>query len=894
VNVHNLDCIFKPKRIALIGVSSNPNSVSGKVLTNIAGSGFKGVVYPISSDYEAVMAMPCFPDLAVLPKTPDLAVICTGAKQVPDWVRRCGEAGINGIIIMSSGFKETGEEGKKLEDQIRVERLKFKNMRIIGPNCLGIIVPELDLNVSFANDTPQKGSIAFISQSGALCTSVLDWAKDEKIGFSSFVSIGNTIDVDYGHLIDYFGEDESTRSIILYIESVTNVRKFMTAARAFARSKPIIVYKAGRFPESAAVAASHTGALASEDYVYDAAFRRTGLARVYDIGEIFDCAELIARNKIPKGSRLAIVTNAGGPGVMATDALIASKGKLAKLSEETMAVLNENLPEQWSHGNPVDVLGDARSKRVAKAVKAVLDDKNVDAVLVILTPQAMTNPINTAKAVGELQENTKKPILASWLGGKNMSEGVRILNDSGIAAYKTPEQAVRAFMTLVEYARNLETLYETPRDIPVSFSFDRKKIRNEFNAIIQNNVKILSEENSKKLLAAYDINVTVPVHASTESEAVKISKKIGYPVVFKIDSPDITHKSDSGGVIVDIDSDQNAKLSFQKIISSVKEKRPDARIDGITVQKMIKMKDSVELILGIKKDAVFGTVILVGAGGVTAELFGDRSLGFPPLNERLARRMLEDLRIWPLLKGYRGKAPVDLDKLIEVIIRLSYLAADYPEITELDINPLMASPEGVFALDSRIVVDLEMIGKPAEKYSHLALKPYPEEFVSDKFKADGHDVVLRPIKPEDEPLWLELLGSCSKESIYSRFRYFFQWSSHDVATRYCYIDYDREIAIVAEIEEEGKKKLVGVGRLISDPEHLIAEYAILITDKWQNKDMGGILTDYCIDIAQKWGIKKIYAQTTSDNQRMVALFKKRGFDILERQEDSTVEVEKDL
>lgn len=894
MNVHNLDCIFKPKRIALIGVSSNPNSVSGKVLTNIAGSGFKGVVYPISAEHESVMAMPCFPDLACLQKVPDLAVICTGAKQVPDWVRKCGEAGINGIIIMSSGFKETGDEGKKLEDQIKAERLKYKDMRIIGPNCLGIIVPELNLNVSFANDTPQKGSIAFISQSGALCTSVLDWAKDEKIGFSSFVSIGNTIDVDYGHLIDYFGEDESTKSIILYIESVTNVRKFMTAARAFARSKPIIVYKAGRFPESAAVAASHTGALASEDYVYDAAFRRTGLARVYDIGEIFDCAELIARNKIPKGSRLAIVTNAGGPGVMATDALIATKGKLAKLSEGTMAVLNENLPDQWSHGNPVDVLGDARSKRVAKAVKTVLDDKNVDAVLVILTPQAMTNPINTAKAVGELQEGTKKPILASWLGGKNMSEGVRILNDSGIAAYKTPEQAVRAFMTLVEYARNLETLYETPRDIPVNFSFDRKKIRDEFNSIIQNNVKILSEENSKKLLAAYDINVTVPVRVTTESEAVKISKKIGYPVVFKIDSPDITHKSDSGGVIVGIDSDQNAKLSFQKIISSVKEKKPDAKIDGITVQKMIKMKDSIELILGIKKDAVFGTVILVGAGGVTAELFGDRSLGFPPLNERLARRMLEDLKIWPLLKGYRGKSPVDIDKLIEVIIRLSYLAADYPEITELDINPLTVSAEGVFALDSRIVVDLEMIGKPAEKYSHLALKPYPEEFVSDKFKTDGHDIVLRPIKPEDEPLWLGLLGSCSKESIYSRFRYFFQWSSHDVATRYCYIDYDREIAIVAEIGEEGSKKLVGVGRLISDPEHLTAEYAILITDKWQNRDLGGILTDYCIDIAQKWGIKKIYAQTTSDNKRMIALFEKRGFNILERQEDSTVEVEKEL
>jgi acetyltransferase len=894
MNVHNLDCIFNPKRIALIGVSSNPNSVSGKVLTNIAGSGYKGVVYPINQDIEAVMAMPCFPDLESLPKKPDLAIICSAAKTVPEWVRKCGEAGISGIIIMSSGFKETGEEGRQLEEMIKNERSRFKNMRIIGPNCLGVIIPGIGLNASFAGNMPDKGNIAFISQSGALCTSVLDWAKEEKIGFSSFVSIGNTIDVDYGHLIDYFGEDENTRSIILYIESVNDVRKFMTAARAFARSKPIIVYKAGRFPESAAVAASHTGALASEDNVYDAAFRRIGLARVYDIGEIFDCAELIARNRFPKGSRLGIITNAGGPGVMATDALIDSKGKLARLSEETMAVLNENLPEQWSHGNPVDVLGDARSKRIAKAVKVVLEDKNCDAVLVILTPQAMTNPANTAKAIGELQETTKKPILASWLGGKNMSEGVKILNDNGIPAYKTPEQAVRAFMTLVEYSRNMETLYETPRDIPVSFSLNRKKIREEFRAITQNEIKILSEENSKKLLSAYDINVTMPVNAKDENEAVKISNMIGYPVVFKINSPDITHKSDSGGVIVDINSDQTAALSYKKIISSVKEKCPEAYIEGVTVQKMVKMKDSVELILGIKKDSVFGTVILVGSGGVTAELFSDRSLGFPPLNERLARRMLEDLKIWPLLKGYRGKQPVNIDKLIEVMIRLSYLAADYPEITELDINPLIAGPEEVYALDSRVVVDLEMSGKNIERYSHLALKPYPEEFVNDKLKADNKNVILRPIKPEDEPLWLELLGSCSKESIYSRFRYFFQWSSHEVATRYCYIDYDREIAIVAEIEEDGKKKLLGVGRLISDPEHNTAEYAILITDKWQNKDLGGIITDFCIEIAKKWGIRKIYAQTTSDNQRMIALFKKRDFILLERQDDSTVEVEKEL
>jgi acetyltransferase len=894
MNTHNLDCIFKPKRIAVIGVSSNPNSVSGKVLSNLVGSGFMGVVYPVNPDYEAVMAMSCFPDLESLPKKPDLALICSAAKQVPEWVKKCGEAGINGIIIMSSGFREIGEEGVRLEKMVLEEKAKFKDMRIIGPNCLGIIIPGINLNASFAPDTPAKGSIAFISQSGALCTSVLDWAKEEKIGFSGFVSIGNTIDVDYGHLIDYFGEDENTESIILYIESISDARKFMTASRAFARTKPIIVYKAGRFPESAAVASSHTGALASEDNIYDAAFRRSGLARVYDIGEIFDCAELIARNRIPKGSRLGIVTNAGGPGVMATDALIASKGKLSKLSDESMTLLNESLPEQWSHGNPVDVLGDARSKRLAKAVKIVLDDKNTDAVLVILTPQAMTNPAAAAKAISEIAGTSRKPILASWLGGRSMTEGVRLLNESGIATYKTPEQAVRAFMTLVEYSRNLETLYETPKDIPVEFSLNRKKIRNEFSSIVKNRQEILSEENSKRLLEAYGIPVSMPVPASTEAEAVRLANQIGYPVVFKINSPDITHKTDVGGVIIDINSDQTARSSFKLMMATVKERKPDAKIEGVTVQKMIKIKDSIELILGIKKDAVFGTVILVGAGGVTAELFGDRSLGFPPLNERLARRMLEDLKISPLLKGYRGKPPVSIDKLIEAMIRLSYIAADYPEITELDINPLLAGPQGVFALDARIAVDLDSSAGKADKYSHLALKPYPEEFVSDKITVDGKNILLRPIKPEDEPLWFELLGGCSKESLYSRFRYFFHWDTHEVATRYCYIDYDREIAIVAEIEDEGKRKLIGVGRLISDPEHNTAEYAVLITDKWQNKDLGGVLTDYCMDIAKKWGVKKIYAQTTSDNRRMISLFKKRGFLIADGEGDTTVEVEKSL
>jgi acetyltransferase len=894
MNVHKLDKIFNPQRIALIGVTTNPNSVSGKVLTNLVGGGFKGVVYPVNPDQESVLGISCFPDLASLPRVPDLAIICSPAEKVPADLIACGEAGILGVIIISAGFKEIGEEGSRLEAEIRSLIKKYNGMRVIGPNCLGIIVPGIKLNASFAAATPKQGNIAFISQSGALCTSVLDWAIEGKIGFSQFVSIGNSIDVEFGDLIDYFGEDDNTHCIILYIESISNARKFMTAARAFARKKPIIVYKAGRFPESAQVAASHTGAMASEDAVYDAAFQRTGLARVYEIGDIFSVAELIGRNRFPQGPRLGIVTNAGGPGVMATDALIASNGVLAALSPETMAKLNENLPAFWSHGNPVDVLGDARAKRIAKATQIVLDDPGVDAVLVILTPQAMTSPDATAREISTLVSTTRKPILAAWLGGKSMHEADDILVEAGIASYKTPEQAIRGFMTLVAYNRNLDTLFETPKDISVDFTIDRDRMRTAIDARIKDQPAILSEEVSKAILEVYGIQTTLPVPARTANEAVAIAEKTGYPVVLKIDSPDITHKSDVGGVVLNLSDEMEVAKAFAKIIGNAGKKRPEARIEGVTVQKMISSRDGVELILGIKKDSVFGTVLMVGMGGITAELFNDRALGFPPLNERLARYMLESLKIYPLLKGYRGSKPKNIDRLIQVLIRLSYLAADFPEITELDINPLLVTAEDVIALDARIVMDKSIVYHEFPEYSHLALHPYPEKFVREVALQDGTNILLRPIKPEDEPLWLEMLGNCSRESIYSRFRYFFHWEAHEVATRYCFIDYDREIAIVAEINNNNKKQLIGVGRLIADPDHETVEYAILIPDAWQQKDLGNIITDFCLEIANKWNLKKIVAQTTTDNKRMISVFRKRGFEITVNSQDTTVDVTKDI
>ncbi len=891
--IKKLNSIFKPKRIALIGVSNDLNSVGGITLKNLVGGGFNGVVYPVNPKRESVLGIPCFPDVKSLPKTPDLAVIMTAAKTVPQLIRECGEAGINGVIIMSAGFKESGEEGRKLEEQVKTEKAKFPDLRIIGPNCLGIIVPGLSMNVSFADGMPKTGHVAFISQSGALCTSVLDWAYEANIGFSYFVSIGNSMDVNFGDLIDYFGQDPATKSIVLYVESITNARAFMSAARAFARKKPIIVYKSGRFPESAAAAASHTGAMASEDSIYDAAFRRAGIARVFSFGDIFDFTDLIGRKRVPKGSNLAIITNAGGPGVMATDSLMAWGGKLVKFSETTMNKLNDYLPPFWSHGNPVDVLGDATPERFAKATEIVLEDEGVDAVLVLLTPQAMTSPTETATAITEIATKTSKTIMAGWLGGASMKEGMAVFNKAGIAAYRTPEQAIQAFMTLSYYSKNLDLLFETPKEVPVHFSYDRNELRNKYLTKIFPKAKILNEDDSKLLINDYGITTTHPEVAIDEEQAVQIADKKGYPVVLKIYSPDITHKSDVGGVALNIRNEEMVRATFKNMIKTVSEKLPDAKIEGITVQKMISSKDAVELILGIKKDPIFGTVMLVGMGGTTAELFKDNRLEFPPLNERLASQMLQSLQIYPLLTGYRGSKPKNIEKLIEVIIRLSYLAADYPEIEELDINPILVTPDDVIALDARIVVDQKNLEKPVKDYSHLVMRPYPESLIKTDTLIDGTKVLLRPIKPEDEPLWMDLLASCSKESIYQRFRYDFYFDAHEIATQFCVIDYDREIAIVAEVEENGKKEIIGVGRLIADPDVETMEYAVLITDNWQKKELGNILTEYCIEIAKKNGIKRLFAETTKNNKPMISVFRKLNFKI-QFNEDTTVSVNKIL
>ena len=894
MSTQNLDKLFQPRRIAVIGATNRPASVGQTVLHNLMSGGFSGPIFPVNPKHKTIEKMTCYPKVGELPEVPDMALICTPASTVPQIVRECGEAGILGLVILSAGFRETGKEGQALETAIRHEAAVFDGLRIIGPNCLGIIVPHANLNASFAASTPAKGSVSFISQSGALCTSVLDWARQEEIGFSHFVSIGNALDVGFGDLIDYFAMDPWTQSIILYMESISNPREFMSAARAFTRQKPLIAYKAGRFAASAQAAASHTGAMAGVDAVYDAALNRAGVVRITEVGDMFDCVELLAKHKISKGPRLAIVTNAGGPGVIATDALLARSGVLAQPSQETLDKLNGQLPAAWSHGNPIDVLGDATPQRYAMALETVLVDKGVDAVLLIFTPQAMSSPTETAREVIKVARKSHKPVFASWMGGLAVQKGNGLFNQAEIPTYQMPEQAIRAFMYLVSYSRNREILYETPRNIPVEFPLDRGKLRPVFNTILSSGRDLLSESMAKALLEAYEIPITKPFAAHSIDDAVCLANRIGYPVAMKLMSPQITHKTDVGGVMLDLANDQAVATAFEQIMTTVKDRRPDVQIEGVTVQKMVSEPVSYELIVGAKRDPVFGTVLLVGAGGITTELYGDRALGLPPLNERLARHMLESLKSWPLLTGYRGKPGVDVERLIEILMRFSYLVADYPEIMELDVNPLLVTRENAIALDARIVLDHAALLKPPRPYSHLAIRPYPDEYSRSIRLDDGTQLLLRPIKPEDEPLWQEMLASCSQESIWFRFHYLFKQATHEMATRFCMIDYDREIAIVAELEEENQRKLIGVGRLVADVDHTNAEFAVLVVDAYQKRGLGSRLTDYCLEICRDWGIRHIVAETASDNQRMMGIFEHRGFQIDMKVSDNVVLVQKDL
>ena len=876
-----LDKLFNPKVVAIIGASTKKGSVGYALMNNIIGSGFDGIVYPINPKRTNVLGVKAYSNLEDVPDKIDLAIIATPAKTVPTIVENCGIVGVSGVLLISAGFAEAGEEGKQLMKQISETIRKFE-MRLIGPNCLGFIKPSIKFNASFASKMALPGKIALISQSGALCTAILDWSIKQNVGFSHFVSIGSMMDVSFHDLIDYFGSDAHTNSIVIYMESLTDARSFLSAARAFARNKPIIVLKAGKSSEGAQAAMSHTGSLAGNDFVFDAAFKRAGVIRVDTIEELFNIAQSLAMQPKPSNNRLAIVTNAGGPGVIGTDTLIEKGGKLAKLSEETIGELNEHLSTHWSKGNPVDVLGDAGPEEYSKAVELCAKDKNVDGILVILTPQSMTDPTEVAKKVAEISKNCKKTILACWMGADDIEKGQKILESNNIPVYQTPENAVKCFMLMYDYSRNLKILHETPSQIPQEFQPNKNDSKKLITEVLKDKRTVMTEFEAKQLLDNYHIPVIKNGLAKTESEAIEMSEDFGYPLVMKIASPDILHKTDVGGVILNIQNKEEAKTAYNKILRSSKEKAPNADIRGVFVEQMMKRK--YELIIGCKKDPIFGPTIVFGMGGVAVEIFKDTTVGLPPLNMALAMRIIEDTKIYKLIKGYRGMPGADISSIQFLLYKFAYLLMDFPQILEIDINPFGVDERGGVVLDAKVLLDKTVDSDNDSCCKHLVISPYPSEFTIKHKMNNGQEITLRAIKPEDEFLEKEMFSNFSERT--QRFRFFqlIKDISHEELVRYTQIDYDREIAIIAEVTDEGRKKMAGVVRLIADQYNETAEYAIVIADPWQNLGLGNKFTDYIHEIAKTRGIKKIYANVMTQNHIMQHMFKSRGYK-MEKVED---------
>ncbi len=878
-----LDAIFFPKSVAVIGATDRVGSVGRTIVWNLISSPFNGTVYPINPNKSSILGIRAYPRIEDVPEQVDLAVIVTPAKTVPQLVEDSVKAGVRGFVVISAGFKETGPEGVKLEQEI-MATIRKHNVRLVGPNCLGVMSPVSGLNATFAAGMANRGNVAFISQSGALCTAVLDWSYREKVGFSAFVSIGSMLDVGWGDLIDYLGNDENTHSIVIYMESVGDARAFLSAAREVAMRKPVIVIKAGRTAAAAKAAASHTGSLTGSDDVLDAAFRRAGVLRVDRISDVFNIADLLAKQPRPKGPRLTIITNAGGPGVLATDALITGGGELTDISDETMKTLDTFLPAAWSHNNPVDILGDAGPDVYAHTLEVAGNDPNSDGLLVVLTPQAMTNSTQTAKALVNFAKIPDKPVLASWMGGPSVAEGEEILNEASVPVFAYPDTAARVFNSMWQYSKNLKQLYETPilPDDSQGATPERAKVDKLFSGVRESGRTILTEFESKELLAAYHIPTVKTVLAATADEAVAAAKKIGYPVVLKLNSLTITHKTDVGGVVLNLRDADAVRKAFEGIQSSVAEKAGAEHFNGVTVQPMAKL-DGYELIIGSSIDSQFGPVLLFGSGGQLVEVYKDSALALPPLTTNLARLLMEETRIHTALKGVRGRPPVNLDALELLLVRFSQLVVEQPWIKEIDINPLLASPEQLLALDARVVL-FPPDTRP-EDLPHPAIRPYPVQYVEDWKSKDGSNVTFRPIQPEDEVMLRRFHETLSERTVHMRYLQAMQLSqriAHERLARLCFIDYDREVALVAVRRNpyNNEQELMAVGRLTKRPATNSAEYAIIVSDRFQHQGLGSELLRRLLQIAKDEQVGTVFGTVLDDNAEMLRLVEKLGFKVL--------------
>jgi acetyltransferase len=879
---NTLDAIFAPASVAVIGATETQGSVGRTVMENLVKGGFEGVIYPVNPKRDSVLGLKAYPGVMALPSRPDLAVIITPPATVPAIVEDCAKAGTRGAIIISAGFKEVGQSGVELERQI-LARARRGHMRIVGPNCLGVMVPRQKLNATFAANMARTGSVGFISQSGALCTAILDWSLRENVGFSAFVSLGSMLDVGWGDLIYHLGDDPTTKSIVIYMETIGDARAFLSAAREVALTKPIIVIKPGRSAAAAKAAASHTGSLTGSDEVLQAAFQRVGVLRVDAISELFDMAEVLAKQPRPKGPRLTIVTNAGGPGVLATDMLIGSGAQLAELTPATMEAFNEILPATWSHNNPVDIIGDAGPELYAKALDIAVKDPNTDGLLVILTPQAMTNATATAEALKPYAQLEGKPILASWMGAGQVEAGEDILNAARIPTFKYPDRAARAFYYMWRYSENLRALYETPTLAPESEDAEvkRRKAGSLLAHAHKSQRTLLTEYESKQVLAGYGIPVVETRVAKSEAEAVTLAAHLGYPVVLKLHSETISHKTDVGGVQLNLRTAAAVRRAWRAIETAVTEKAGRPHFLGVTVQPMIRL-EGYELIIGSSVDPEFGPVLLFGAGGQLVEVFKDRALGLPPLNATLARRIMERTQIFGALKGVRGRPPVDIPALEQLLVRFSHLVVEQPWIKEIDINPLMVSSECILALDARVV--LHDAGTSEDALPRPAIRPYPTQYVAPWTLKNKKHVLIRPIRPEDEPLLVKFHQTLSEETVYNRYFSALKLSqriAHERLLRICFNDYDREIALVAEYKANPHicPEILGVGRLSRLRGANEGEFALVISDAWHHLGLGAEMLRRLVDAGKKEKIRHIIGHILPENHAMLHACRSAGFKV---------------
>jgi acetyltransferase len=887
VNTHYLAPLFTPESIALFGASDREDSVGGIVFKNLRSSGFKGRIYAVNPGRDVVQGEPAYKSLADIEETVDLAVVATPAHSIPAIVRACGESGTRMMLILSAGFRETGAEGRALEDRVMQVAAHY-GIRIMGPNCLGIIRPDIGLNATFGNNDAQAGNLALVSQSGAICTAILDWAAVNKIGFSTVVSTGIAADLDFGDYLDYLATDPKTKAILLYIEGVYDARRFMSSLRAAARVKPVIALKVGRHAAGAEASASHTGALVGSDDTFSAALSRSGVLRVETVGQLFSAARALAANQHRRrAERLVIITNGGGPGVMAADRAVDQDIELSVLSDETLDRLNEVLPAVWSHSNPVDIIGDAPPERYKQALDICLADPNIDGAVVILTPQAMTRPTEVAQAVIDAAKQNDQPVMTSWMGGTHIIEARNLFNAAHLPNYTMLENAIDAFSYVARHNRNQRMLLQTPGRLGRGKKApDVDGARLIIESVLKEQRHTLTEPESMAVLNAFDIPTVRNGVARSANEALVVAGSIGFPVAMKVLSTDITHKSDAGGVRLNINSAHEVRSVYRQLIDEVQSKVPGATITGVTVEKMYRSSNGRELMIGIIRDPVFGPVISFGGGGTAVEVMGDSAISLPPLNHRLATDLINRTRISRMLGDFRNMPAVDVDQLVDVLLSVSGIACELPWVQEMDINPLIIDENGIIAVDARIMV--EFPPPSTDRYNHLAIHPYPTSLVRNDQLNDGTDIVVRPIRPEDAEIEAKFVRELSTESKYMRFMNSIQELSQEMLVRLTQIDYHNEMALIAVRPLPDGEDQIGVARYSTNVDRKSCEFALVVSDKWQGKGIAHILMRNLMEVARDRELDVMEGQVLSDNKRMLELMRSLNFEIEIDPDDSSI------